>query len=166
MLAGALRACCSDAMNTPANEAELESLLAEQVRQLVPVFLQEKACADMSSGNAAFLVIGRGGRIAGQVFGTEQSRGRWCLGIALRKASQVWATGHATGRFEELVYAGKLNEGDFGLHRPDLIGWEGGVPLRCADGTLVAAAFSGFPGERDVAIVKEAAARVPGLSLG
>lgn len=140
--------------------------LTEQVRALVPVFLTEKANADMSGGNAAFVVIGSDGRLSGQVFGTDVGRGRWCLGIAMRKASQVLATGYATGRFEELVYAGKLNEGDFGLMRPDLIGWQGGVPLRCEDGSLLAAAFSGFPGERDVSIVLEAAARVPGLRAG
>ena len=152
-------------MHTPALALNLEQTLLEEVERLVPEFLNEKQNSEMSSGNAAFCVIGRDGRVVGRVFGTDQGRGRWCLGIALRKASQVWATGYATGRFEELVYAGKINEGDFGLNRPDFIGWEGGVPLRTADGTLLAAAFSGFPGERDVAIVKQAAAGVPGLSV-
>jgi hypothetical protein len=69
----------------------------------------------------------------------------------------VWRTGYYTGRFEELVYAGKLDEGTFGLQRPDLIGWEGGVPLLAADGRLIATAFSGFRGVKDVEILERAA---------
>jgi glc operon protein GlcG len=70
---------------------------------------------------------------------------------------QVWRTGHLTGRFEELVYAGKLNENDCGLQRPTFIGWEGGVPIVDAEGRLFAAAFSGFRGEKDIEILERAA---------
>lgn len=44
--------------------------------------------------------------------------------------------------------------------RPDFIGWEGGVPLVAADGSVFAAAFSGFRGEKDTEIVVRAAATV------
>jgi hypothetical protein len=63
------------------------------------------------------------------------------------------------------VFAGKLDESQFGLSRPDFIGWQGGVALETDDGTLVAAAFSGFRGEKDVEIVERAAAKVPGLRV-
>ena len=82
----------------------------------------------------------------------------------MRKVLQVWRTGHYTGRFEELVYAGKLDESAFGVQRPDFIGWEGGVPLLAPDGRLVAAAFSGFRGVKDIEILERAAVAV-GLRL-
>ncbi|HEX9782195.1 MAG TPA: hypothetical protein VGA56_05600 [Opitutaceae bacterium] len=110
--------------------------------------------------NAFVCVIDTDGRI----FGEDKARGRWCFGIATRKVTQVWQTGYATGRFEELVYAGKLDERKFGLSRPDLIGWQGGVPLRRPDGAPVAAAFSGMRGEKDVEIIERAEA-VVGLTV-
>ena len=71
----------------------------------------------------------------------------------------------STGRFEELVYAGKLDEGKFGVNRPDFIGWQGGVPLLTLEGKLIAAAFSGIRGINDIAIVERAAEAVPGLTV-
>jgi hypothetical protein len=41
-----------------------------------------------------------------------------------------------------------------------LIGWQGGIPLYTPDGALVAAAFSGFRGIKDVEILQRAAALV------
>jgi len=78
--------------------------------------------------------------------------------VGMRKLLQVWRTGYLTGRFEELVYAGKLDEDKFGVQRPDFIGWEGGVPLLAPDGTMIAAAFSGFRGFRDIEIIERAGA--------
>lgn len=149
-------------MPTPPSPADL--LVAEIIR-LFPEFMQDPVDRDQSRGNAAVVAIEPGGRIVGHLFGSEADRGQWCLSIANRKVLQVWRTGYATGRFEELVYAGKLDEGKFGINRPDFIGWEGGVPLRTAEGKLLAAAFSGFRGCNDIAIVKRAAAAVPGLSV-
>jgi glc operon protein GlcG len=142
----------------------IDRLIAEVVR-LFPEFMQDPVDAAQSRGNAVVLAIGPDGHIAGHAFGTDLDRRRWCLGIAHRKISQVWATGYATGHFEELVYAGKLDEGKFGVNRPDFIGWEGGVPLELADGSLVAAAFSGFRGIKDIEILTRAAAAVPGLRV-
>jgi len=138
--------------------------LAEEVGRLLPEFLQDPIDRAMYANGAAVCVIDACGRIHGRIFGEDKGRGRWCFGIATRKVAQVWQTGYATGRFEELVYAGKLDEGRFGVNRPDFIGWLGGVPLRRPDGALVAAAFSGFRGESDVAIVERAAAKV-GLTV-
>lgn len=141
------------------------ALLIEEIARLMPLFLQDPIDWEMCKGNAAVCVIAPDGRFHGQIFGDDKARGRWYFGIANRKVAQVWSTGYATGRFEELVYAGKLDEGKFGLNRPDFIGWQGGVPLCLADGALLAAAFSGFRGVNDVAIVERAAAAVPGLSV-
>ena len=51
-----------------------------------------------------------------------------------------------------------------GFSRPDFIGWEGGVALFQPDGALMAAAFSGFRGEKDVEIIERAAKAVGGLT--
>lgn len=140
-------------------------LLVEEIAKLVPLFLQDPIDSEHSKGNAVVLVIDGEGRTFGRVFGTDKDRGRWCLGIASRKVAQVWRTGFATGEFERLVYAGKLDEGVFGVNRPDFIGWQGGVPLEGPDGTLIAAAFSGFRGIKDVEIIEKASESVPGLRV-
>lgn len=140
-------------------------LIVEEVARLLPAFLEDPVDREMSHGNAAVCVIDPTGRVFGRIFGPDVAKGRWCFGIVNRKVLQVWSTGYATGRFEELVYAGQLDEGKFGLSRPDFIGWEGGVPLQLADGSLMAAAFSGFRGVKDVEIIVRAAATVPGVSV-
>lgn len=141
-----------------------DRLVAEVIR-LFPSFLEDPIDREQSRGNAALCVIAPDGRISGQIFGDDKARGECCLGIAIRKVKQVWRTGYATGRFEELVYSGKLDEGQFGINRPDFIGWEGGVPLVLEDGRLLAVAFSGFRGFNDVNIVTTAAASIPGLRV-
>ncbi|OIQ97072.1 hypothetical protein GALL_208970 [mine drainage metagenome] len=151
-------------MSTPSSPGIGERLVAE-IARLVPEFLQDPVDREMSHGNAAVCVIDASGAVHGRIFGDEPSRGRWCFGIVNRKAIQVWSTGYSTGRFEELVYSGKLDEGRFGINRPDFIGWQGGVALELDDGTPLAAAFSGFRGEKDVEIVVRAAAAVGGIRV-
>ena len=148
----------------PATPAYLEKLVAE-VTRLLPEFLADPVDWGMSKGNAAFAVIAPDGSTAGRIYGTDANKGRWCHGIVNRKVIQVWRTGLATGRFEELVYSGRLDESASGIGRPDFIGWLGGVPLLTDEGELVAAAFSGFRGEKDVAIVERAVEAVPGLRV-
>jgi hypothetical protein len=143
----------------------LAEQLVDEIAKLVPVFLQDPIDGEKSKGNAAVLVIDAEGRTFGRIFGTDKDRGRWCFGIASRKVSQVWRTGYATGDFEKLVYAGKLDEGRFGVNRPDFIGWQGGVPLEGPNGELIAAAFSGFRGNKDVEIIEKACESVSGLKV-
>jgi len=147
------------------DRTDVAQQLVEEVARLLPEYLQDPIDFQMSGGNAAVSVIDKEGQVAGRIFGSDKAKGRWCFGIVNRKVLQVWATGYATGRFEELVYAGQLEEGPFGISRPDFIGWRGGVPLLLADGTLIAAAFSGFRGEKDVEIIERAAAKVGGLRV-
>jgi uncharacterized protein GlcG (DUF336 family) len=146
--------------------SKIAERLVEEMAGLVPEFLRDPIDDKMSAGgNVACCVIDDTGRFHGRIFGTDKGKGRWCFGIVNRKAIQVWSTGYAIGRFEELVYAGKLDESAFGVSRPDLIGWSGGVPLLLENGSLVAAAFSGFRGEKDVEIVERAAAKIPGIKV-
>ena len=146
------------------SESYSEKLVAEVVR-LFPSFMQDPVDWEMSKGNAALAFIEPDGTTRGHIFGDDRAKGRWCFGIANRKVIQVWSTGYHTGHFEELVYAGKLDEGQFGVSRPDFIGWQGGVPLLTPEGKLIAAAFSGMRGVNDIAIIEQAAAAVPGLSV-
>lgn len=140
-------------------------LLVQEVERLFPEYLRDPIDREMSKGNAVVLVIEPGGRTHGRVFGEDQAKGHWCFGIATRKLTQVWRTGYATGEFEKRVWEGKLDEGKFGINRPDFIGWEGGVPFESAGGEFMAGAFSGFRGIKDVEILSRAIAAVPGWKV-
>ncbi|MEO6993167.1 MAG: hypothetical protein ABI273_06040 [Lacunisphaera sp.] len=145
-------------------ESYSEKLVTEVIR-LFPSFLQDPTDWEMSKGNAAVIVIEADGTIRGHIFGEDRAKGRWCFGIANRKVAQVLSTGYHTGRFEELVYAGKIDEGKFGVSRPDFIGWQGGVPLLTLENKLIAAAFSGIRGINDIAIIERAAEAIAGLTV-
>jgi glc operon protein GlcG len=138
--------------------------LIEHVASLYPSYIREPLDVQWHHGNAAVIALGPEGAVHGRIFGGDRDHGQKCFQVATRKVLQVWRTGYHTGRFEELVYSGKLDEGTFGLQRPDLIGWEGGVPLVTRDGGFIAAAFSGFRGVMDVEILERAAEAV-GLAV-
>ena len=140
--------------------AALAQQLVDEVTKMLPEFLQDPVDFEISKGNVAVCIIAPDGSTCGRIFGGDKSRGRFSFGIVNRKAMQVWSTGYATGRFEQLVFSGQLNEGPFGINKPDFVGWEGGVPLLTEDGSLVAAAFSGMRGTKDIEIVGRAAAKV------
>lgn len=144
--------------------ASYPALLIEKVIALYPEYLKEPLDRDRTAGNAAVFALGPDGAIHGHSFGDDQALRQKVYLIGSRKLLQVWRTGYPTGKFEELVYAGKMDETKFGLQRPDLIGWQGGIPLFAPDGAMIAAAFSGFRGVTDVAILQRAAAAV-GLRL-
>lgn len=140
-----------------------ERLIAEVIR-LYPSYITDPIDVQWNHGNAAVLVLEPDGTLAGHVFGDDKDIGQQCFKVGVRKMLQVWRTGYLTGRFEELVYAGKLNENQFGVQRPDFIGWEGGVPILTPDGGIIAAAFSGFRGIKDIEILERAAQSI-GLTV-
>ena len=111
------------------------------------------------------LIITEGGHIFGRMFGDNNHRRRGTCRVAWQKATQVWMTGQATGQFEKQVYGAGVDPGKFGLQHPDLIGWEGGLPVVAADGTKIAVAMSGFTGATDCAIIRQAVAKVSGLAM-
>ncbi len=138
--------------------------LIEEVIRLYPSYVTDPLDTQWNHGNAAAVAIEPDGSFHGHIFGDDREIGQKCYQIATRKVLQVWRTGYRTGRFEQLVYAGKLDEGAFGVQKPDLIGWEGGIPILAPDGRLIAAAFSGFRGIKDIEILERAAAAI-GLAL-
>ncbi len=139
---------------------ELSERLFEEIARLLPRYRALPEEQRINEGNVAVFVIGPGGEVFGRFFGTDRVRQRDTAGIAWRKASQVWLTGVATGEYERRVYNGEVEWWKLGVMKPDLIGWEGGLPARLADGTPLAVGFSGFRGEADVALLKEALAAV------
>jgi glc operon protein GlcG len=131
--------------------------LTHEVKRLYPEYARDPEDIRWNKGNGVFLSLGPDGSLRGQVFGDDRAIQHTCHEIAVRKLLQVWRTGYHTGRFEELVFAGKLDEGQFGIAKPTFIGWEGGVPLVTPDGRRLAAAFSGFRGTSDIALIERAA---------
>lgn len=151
-------------MEQTQSNSQIESFIAA-VERLLPGFLANPADKAISDGNVALMIIDEGGRIYGRMFGSDRIRQRGTCRIAWQKATQVWLTNIATGRFEELVYSKQLDPSPFGIMNPDFVGWEGGLPATFADGSKLALACSGMRGENDCEILRQAAAQVPGISM-
>jgi glc operon protein GlcG len=151
-------------MDQTQTAAKIEEFIAA-VEKLLPGFLANPADKAIADGNVALLIIDETGHMWGRLLGTDRHRQRGSSKIAWQKATQVWLTNIATGRFEELVYSRQLDPGPFGIMNPDFIGWFGGLPATLADGTKLALAFSGMRGENDAEIMRQAAAQVGGITI-
>ncbi len=125
------------------------------IGQQIPIYMANEEDRSISHGNVAVCMIDEEGQIYGKMFGADKIRRRSFYRIAWIKASQVWITKRKTGQFEELVFAGKLDDKPFGIERPDFIGWEGGQPLKLGNVNL-AVGFSGFRGVNDLEIMVNA----------
>lgn len=137
---------------------EVAARLFLEIERLLPKFRAVAEDAAINEGNVAVVVIGPAGEVFGHLFGTDRIRQRNTAGTAWKKASQVWLTGIATGEYERRVYNGEVDWAKLGVMKPDLVGWEGGLPIRLADGSMIAVGFSGFRGETDAAIIRAAVA--------
>jgi uncharacterized protein GlcG (DUF336 family) len=130
--------------------------IIEKVEENIPEYMKDPADRSISEGNVAICIIDKQGRIFGKLFGTDKNKSRGFYNVAWKKASQVWITGYDTGKFEELVYSKKISCEQFGLSKPDLIGWEGGQLVKINNDVDLAVGFSGFRGHHDLEIVKKA----------
>ena len=151
-------------MNSAELTATIEQLMSE-IEKLIPACLQNPDDFNNSQGNVTLMIVAEGGHIFGRMFGADNYRRRGTCRVAWQKAMQVWMTAQATGQFEKQVYGQGVDPGQFGLQHPDLIGWEGGLPVVAKDGTKIAVAMSGFTGVTDCAIIRQAVAKVPGLAM-
>jgi uncharacterized protein GlcG (DUF336 family) len=140
--------------------ASIIGRIIDSVESRIPEYMKNPADRNISEGNVALCIIDSEGRIYGKLFGKDKARRRGFYDVAWKKASQVWLSGYATGKFEELVFAKKVNCEQFGISKPDLIGWEGGQLVKIDDETNLAIGFSGFRGENDLEIVTKAVAEV------
>jgi uncharacterized protein GlcG (DUF336 family) len=130
--------------------------------KLLPGYLEDPADRRLNDGNVSMCIVDENGRVYGTMWGKDKIKQRNTFQTAWRKASQVWITGIATGKFEELVYTNKIEWFKFGIIKPDLIGWEGGLPVTLAGGVHLAVAVSGMRGEKDVELVEKAVAATGG----
>lgn len=145
--------------------AEILNRLFDAIERRIPSFLEEPQDYSISKGNAVMLAIDADGGIHGRYVGTNSAKQLEFGQVAWKKVTQVRATRVATGRYEELVYTRRLHWWKYGIPLPDLIGWDGGLPATLSDGSPLALAFSGFRGEKDVEILRQAATDVPEISL-
>jgi glc operon protein GlcG len=132
------------------------------VEKRISEYLAVEADRKLNDGNSALCILDEAGGVHGKMFGTDKIRQRQCFRIAWTKASQVWITGFKTGEYEKLVFAGKVDENQYGIIRPDFIGWEGGQPIAVDGQTKLSVGFSGFRGTSDLEIVQKAVADVTG----
>ncbi|RZM28586.1 MAG: hypothetical protein EOO88_08335 [Pedobacter sp.] len=126
------------------------------IEKLIPAYLENPDDETISNGNLAVCVIDEKGNVYGKVFGSEKPRLRQSYKIAWTKASQVWLTGIKTGAYEQMVFNKLIGENANGIEAPDLIGWEGGQPLKTRDGSTLSVGFSGFRGTTDLEIMVKA----------
>ena len=140
-------------------QTEIESLIRkifESIERQIPKFKDSPKDWQICEGNVALCIIDQNGRIFGKLFGQDKIKQRQIYDIAWRKASQVWITGYKTGEYEKLVFAGKINPNDYGIELPDLMGWEGGQPIKLDEETKISVGFGGFRGINDLDIVIKA----------
>jgi len=150
---------------TEMDKATLKMLIERiilEAEKLVPEYLANEEDAKRSQGGCSICVIDADGNVHGKMFGTAPIQMRETFRIAWVKASQTHITGYPTGEFERLAFNGEIDERQFGIRRPDYIGWQGGIPLVAKDGTRISAAFSGFRGIMDVEILQRAFAAAGG----
>ena len=133
--------------------------LIETIEELIPEFINDPIDKNIANGNVAICIIDELGNIYGKLFGDNKLRSRETYNIAWKKASQVAITGIKTGEFEKLVFNGEINEAEFGIRRPDFVGYIGGQPIEIK-GIKLSVGFSGFRGETDLKIVKKAIEKI------
>src|SRR3954468_9476744 len=126
------------------NRKELALTIVEMIgniEKLIPSYMENEADRAKANGNVAVCIIDEEGEVYGKVFGTDKIRGREAYRVAWMKASQVWITGMKTGEFEQKAFNGEIDEMEFGIRRPDYIGWEGGQPIVLQSGTKLSIGF-------------------------
>jgi glc operon protein GlcG len=142
-------------MDTNQTSRLIESLIAA-VEKRVPEYAAIEEDRKRNEGNCALCIVNDSGAVYGKMFGTDKIRQRNCFRIAWIKASQVWITGINTGEYEKMVFTGQIDDQQFGIIRPDFIGWEGGQPIAVEGKTKLSVGFSGFRGATDLEIVQKA----------
>ncbi|HWD94366.1 MAG TPA: heme-binding protein [Verrucomicrobiae bacterium] len=136
--------------------ADLVEKIINAVEKRLPEYLAVEDDRSRNDGNSALCIIDGGGAVRGKMFGTDKIRQRHSFRIAWTKASQVWLTGIKTGEYEKLVFTGQIDDKQFGIIRPDFIGWEGGQPIAVDGQVKLSIGFSGFRGTSDLEIVQKA----------
>jgi uncharacterized protein GlcG (DUF336 family) len=148
-------------MDNKALTQKIEEIL-DTIENLIPKYLEDPKDQLISDGNVAVCVIDKEGNVYGRLFGKDKIRSRKAYLVAWTKASQVWITGIATGLYEQKVFNNEIDDKIYGILKPDLIGWQGGLPVTLKSGNEISIGFSGFRGFIDVDIVNKAVELVDG----
>ena len=138
------------------NQNEIAAYAAKLIQKLedmLPRYMENEFDRNLNKGNVSVCIIDENGNVYGKMFGKDKITSRNTYRIAWTKASQVMLTGMKTGEFEKKVFNGEIQEHQYGLSRPDFIGWDGGQPISLKDGTKLSVGFSGFRGIIDLEIV-------------
>jgi glc operon protein GlcG len=144
------------------SDQELSVIISKimmEIGALIPEYMNNPVDKSISDGNVAVCFVAKEGNILGKMFGTDKNRSRQSFKIAWTKASQVWITGMKTGEYERKVFNKEVDEYQYGIQRPDFIGWDGGQPIALKDGNTLSVGFSGFRGTSDLEIVQKAVAK-------
>jgi glc operon protein GlcG len=137
--------------------------ILQTARELLPTYLANPADRGISDGNVSMCIVDEKGQVSGAMWGEDKVKLRNAFQTAWRKASQVWITGIATGKYEELVYTNQIDWSKYGIMKPDLIGWEGGLPVTIEGEIHLGIAVSGMRGEQDTDLVIKAVTAVGGV---
>lgn len=132
------------------------SKIMEWVDANISTYLNNPEDYSISDGHVALCIVEKDGTVHGKMYGDDMNRKRNSFNYAWKKASQVWITGINTGEFERQVFSNEINEYQFGINRPDFVGWIGGQPIILDNGEMLAVAFSGFRGETDIQLIEDA----------
>ena len=138
------------------NTISIIAKLLVELENLIPIYMQNPMDEKIANGNVAVCIIEENGNVTGKMYGKNKVRSRETYKVAWTKASQVWLTGIKTGEYEKLVFNKIIEEDSNGIESPDLIGWEGGQPLKLPNGALLSVGFSGFRGVVDLEIMERA----------
>ena len=140
-------------LKTEVSVQETIDRLIDACGDLIPEYMNNPEDAKISNGNVAICIINKEGKVFGKLYGANMIRTRESYRVAWTKASQVWITGMRTLDFEKFYFNNLAKGESFGIEAPDLIGWEGGQPIKLSDGTELYIGFSGFRGINDIEIV-------------
>ena len=138
------------------NTISIIAKILVELENLIPIYMQNPMDEKIANGNVAVCIIEENGNVTGKMYGKNKVRSRETYKVAWTKASQVWLTGIKTGEYEKLVFNKIIEEDSNGIESPDLIGWEGGQPLKLPNGALLSVGFSGFRGVVDLEIMERA----------
>jgi uncharacterized protein GlcG (DUF336 family) len=136
--------------------ASFATKLIQKLERLLPKYMENEFDRNLNKGNVSVCIIDEFGNVYGKMYGQDKVICRSTFKTAWTKASQVMLTGMKTGEFEKKVFNGEIQEHQYGLSRPDFIGWDGGQPVKLKDGTTLSVGFSGFRGNIDLEIVVKA----------
>lgn len=130
--------------------------IIQAANNLLPTYLENPMDKGISDGNVSLCIIDENGEVYGIMWGKDKIKRRNTFQTAWRKASQVWITGVATGKYETLVFTNQIDSDQYGIQKPDFIGWEGGWPAKFEGEINLAVAVSGMRGENDTDLVVQA----------